>query len=1171
MSEQRGIYLSHADADVHAARILKRWLRYLGYQVYSALDDVQPGENLEVVPEKKMAQAALSLLCISNGARNEKGRCQKEWNWIRDRLDEMAEDDIFAIPIMLEPGDSPFKFKQIQSVKLFEQGGFERLRLSLNRLVDQNVLNNSANESGKVNKDFRVMLLSTDADLGKYRYFASEHIEQALPIEVIEGSAQWIPPAGPFDMTVLIQAWRWENGHAAQFWKKAPADRRALVRCDPEATPWHSAKYLELHEMDAIDGFCEAAGVTKIFTEPDTLPNQIREIIEERYQRIGDGEKGPVGLTDIEREYLTMRVKTWRQGRAGGKGFETSKFYEPDLYVPLDGVSGQWRFGENGRLERRPEGKDQAAAMGRELLQDKHARAPLNRWATQAQLPWLALTGAPGGGKTVFLTRFAADLADFLLGRLGEKAFQTQSQGLRLESGWTPLPVTLEATKLAHDGKPALDVLATAVAEELGAATAGQKPRAADVEPGLRAGRYLLLIDALDEIAVAEARRNALQLLKDLKDCLGPTRVLLTTRSARYTGEMTFGPEFETLSLAPLNPGQVEEFCRRFAERKGELPAFQGDLNDALQALDTRIQGEDEDSFSSNPLLLSTACSVFQRLRLLPDDRAELCERLVTDLCGARRSEDEKKGWRLDPSEKRRYLERLALRMQESGAQTLAERDARAAISQDWPADRAGDRVRIEAYLKWLAEHTGLIYFAPGEEGGENVRFHHRLFREYLAASRLTRDNIDMKTLVGRLWKDKRLVDPFWLDVMRLLPGAFNSEEKAAAIAAEIQALARRQRKARGRLWGVLAAMMVENPNLFENWPRSGAVTEMTASYEKEAASWDLEDRRLLLEGVGALGDPRLDPFRDDRWVFVSPGRFTMGDNQSQWDDEKPEHPVEITRSYWLGRFPVTNAEYRRFVEDEAYKERRWWSDAAWDWLRLEGPAYDAWFEEWWEGLDYISNENKEKYREDYRGYCRPSGGPAFWRERRFNGANQPVVGVNWHEANAYCRWLAAKLKDDLPKWLNGDLEVGLPGEGQWEFAARGEKNRAYPWGNKPAPNRDLANYESHIGHTTPVGLYPLGATPGGLLDMAGNVWEWQRNEWHDNYKKCQGSDNCQHSDKNTLNEASSASLRPLRGGAWRSDADYLRGSFRLGWGAWSRGVDIGFRCCLRSSSPEHG
>jgi len=108
------------------------------------------------------------------------------------------------------------------------------------------------------------------------------------------------------------------------------------------------------------------------------------------------------------------------------------------------------------------------------------------------------------------------------------------------------------------------------------------------------------------------------------------------------------------------------------------------------------------------------------------------------------------------------------------------------------------------------------------------------------------------------------------------------------------------------------------------------------------------------------------------------------------------------------------------------------------------------------------------------------------------------------------------------------------------------------------------------IGRTTPVGAYPRGATPEGLLDMAGNVWEWQRDEWQPNYKKCQGNDNCQHSDKNALNEASSASQRPLRGGAWLSDADLLRGSFRFGWFAWSRD-DFGFRCCLRSSSPEHG
>jgi hypothetical protein len=131
---------------------------------------------------------------------------------------------------------------------------------------------------------------------------------------------------------------------------------------------------------------------------------------------------------------------------------------------------------------------------------------------------------------------------------------------------------------------------------------------------------------------------------------------------------------------------------------------------------------------------------------------------------------------------------------------------------------------------------------------------------------------------------------------------------------------------------------------------------------------------------------------------------------------------------------------------------------------------------------------------------------PRYWDDPRFGIARKtaPVMGITWYEANAYCRWLAQER--GLPEWGSlgrldrggGTLEIRLPTEAEWAEAAGGEAGGRFAWDVLKYPKEEIVRYantkESGIGRTTPVWMYPQGASPRRVMDLSGNVWEWQAN-----------------------------------------------------------------------------
>ena len=145
------------------------------------------------------------------------------------------------------------------------------------------------------------------------------------------------------------------------------------------------------------------------------------------------------------------------------------------------------------------------------------------------------------------------------------------------------------------------------------------------------------------------------------------------------------------------------------------------------------------------------------------------------------------------------------------------------------------------------------------------------------------------------------------------------------------------------------------------------------------------------------------------------------------------------------------------------------------------------------------------------------------------------MTGVSWHEAAAYAAWAGSR----------------LPTEAEWERAARGPDARHYPWGDEEA-NPLRLNYDGNIGCPTPVGIYARGATPDGILDMAGNVWEWCSDWFGEGYYAKSPAEAPQ--------GPGSGSVRVLRGGSWLYGPGFCRSSYRFRRVPLARYAYFGFR-----------
>ena len=541
-------------------------------------------------------------------------------------------------------------------------------------------------------------------------------------------------------------------------------------------------------------------------------------------------------------------------------------------------------------------------------------------------------------------------------------------------------------------------------------------------------------------------------------------RMLATSRFVGYRDYPLSDPRWQTVALNDWNREEIDQFFTGFTlacelawkggENREEAQHLAGlERQSLLKVIDAnpgirRLAG--------NPLLASLLALIKRQGVTLPERRVELyklyMETMLRSWNKARSLDKQPIGPEIDFSPTQRLLAKLALHLRQTNPQgglidEMAMKDYLLKYFQDDGYSRKEADEQAKGFLDSVHKYSNLLI----EKGYRQYGFIHLTIEEYLAGYGLA---LECEAELLKLYPIYLQQPEQWQETLSLAIGvmALGTElEKAKKVLNSLLQLARPD--------AVLFAL-----STLKDVGARGLGNLMALKIQKslltlaQDASQTLSKRRwcgLELGDLGWLPDDL------DLLIHIPKGPFLCMDGKTL---------ATIQMDYWIGKYPVTNAQYQRFIDTGGYQNRTFWTERGWQQRTENG----------WQQ-------------------------PSFWQDSVWANPLSPVVGVSVYEAQAYGCWFQTLMlvhSDGfgLTEAVPENYGIRLPSNDEWERAARGVDGREYPWG-KDFGGKDFdAGYvncadswetDAKDRGTMAVGLFVQGASPDGLLDCSGNVWEW--------------------------------------------------------------------------------